>query len=422
MLQKKRQGGEEMAEGMRFPYEYLIVVALCLINFGPVSFCLSCAGIFYTPVAADIGTSPATLSYFLAAFSLSMILVLTPLGKLFNRVDCRIIMTASIGIIAVCFIGLSFVQADWQFLAFAFVMGFGLTSCVYLAPPILVNRWFSQRAGFFIGIIMAFTGVGGMLWASVGGALIAGIGWRATYLVFAALTAAFGLPCTLFVLKDRPSSVGRVPYGYEPGNEESVAYEEAGVDALTACKSASFIALLTFSLVISLNVYVYGMIPSFVATLPLSREMPLLGPIASSCAMAASVVAKVLWGGLGEKSILATVIAACALAIAGLVTFAVVPGSWVFICAAAIAYGMIYGEQTVFCPIVTRQFYGMRSYGELYSTVSTVICIGVIASSFIGGTIVNLAGSYVAMFAFIGAALILACLLLVLAIRLNKAR
>ena len=110
-----------------FPYEYLIVMALCLINFGPVSFCLSCAGIFYTPVAADIGTSPATLSYFLAAFSISMILVLTPFGKLFNRLDCRIIMTASIAILAACFVGLSFVQADWQFLTLAFVMGFGLT-------------------------------------------------------------------------------------------------------------------------------------------------------------------------------------------------------------------------------------------------------------------------------------------------------
>ena len=99
--------------------------------------------------------------------------------------------------------------------------------------------------------------------------------------------------------------------------------------------------------------------------------------------------------------------------------FAIAPAQWPFICVAAVAYGMIYGEQTVFCPIVTRQFYGMRSYGELYSTVSTVICIGVIASSFIGGTIVNVAGSYLAMFAFIGAALIVACLLLVLAGRLQ---
>ena len=55
----------------------------------------------------------------------------------------------------------------------------------------------------------------------------------------------------------------------------------------------------------------------------------------------------------------------------------------------------------------------------LYSTVSMVICIGVIASSFIGGTIVNVAGSYLAMFAFIGAALVLACVLLALAIRLK---
>ena len=102
-----------------------------------------------------------------------------------------------------------------------------------------------------------------------------------------------------------------------------------------------------------------------------------------------------------------------------LALFAVAPGPWPLICVAAIAYGMIYGEQTVFCPIVTRQFYGMRSYGELYSTVSTVICIGVIASSFIGGTIVNVAGSYLAMFAFIGAALLVACLLLVVAVKLR---
>ena len=148
---------------MEFLYEYLIVAALCLINFGPVSFCLSCAGIFHTPVAADIGTSPATLSYFLAAFSISMILVLTPMGKLFNRIDCRIIMTASVSVIAACFVGLSFVQADWQFLALAFAMGLGLTSCVYLAPPILVNRWFSNHClgrvfGSFLVYASAYNG------------------------------------------------------------------------------------------------------------------------------------------------------------------------------------------------------------------------------------------------------------------------
>lgn len=403
---------------MKFPYEYLIVVALCLINFGPVSFCLSCAGIFYTPVAADIGTSPATLSYFLAAFSVSMVIALTPLGKLFNRLDCRVIMTASIGIIIACFVGLSFVQAAWQFLALAFVLGFGLTSCVYLAPPILVNRWFSKRSGFFIGIVMAFTGVGGMLWATVGGALIANIGWRATYLVFAALTAAIGLPCTLLVLKDRPSVVGREPYGYEPG-VEGADYEQEGIEASVARKSPSFPALLAFALVISLNVYVYGMIPSYVASLPVSDTFPLLGAVASSCAMAASIVAKMLWGGMGERDILATVVAACGCALAGLVVFSMSPGTWPLVCVAAIAYGMIYGEQTVFCPIVTRQFYGVRSYGEVYSTVSTLVCAGVIASSFIGGTIVNVTGSYLAMFAFIGAALVVSCVLLAVAKKLN---
>ena len=405
---------------MKFPYEYLIVVALCLMNFGPVSFCISCAGIFYTPVAADIGTSPATLSYFLAAFSVSMIIALTPLGKLFNRVDCRLIMTASLAVLIACFVGLSFVQAAWQFLVLAFLLGFGLTSCVYLAPPILVNRWFSKRSGFFIGLIMAFTGVGGMLWVTVGGALIASMGWRATYLVFAALTAVIGLPCTLFILKDRPASVGRLPYGYDSNAESGEDYEQGGVEASVARKRPSFFALLAFSAVISLNVYVYGMIPSFVASLPVSADFPLLGAVASSCAMAASIAGKTLWGGLGEKNILVTVVAACACAIGGLAILCLTPSMWPLICVAAVAYGMIYGEQTVFCPIVTRQFYGIRSYGEIYSTVSLVICIGVVASSFVGGTIVNVTGSYQAMFIFIAAALVLSCLLLTFATKLNK--
>ena len=78
---------------------------------------------------------------------------------------------------------------------------------------------------------------------------------------------------------------------------------------------------------------------------------------------------------------------------------------------AAVAYGMIYGEQTVFVPIATRKFYGMRGYSKIYATFSMVVCVSVIASSFVGGTIVNVAGSYFAMFAFIGVALVAACLL-----------
>ena len=58
-------------------------------------------------------------------------------------------------------------------MALAFAMGFGLTSCAYLAPLMPVNRLFSNRSGFY-RIIMAFTGAGGMLRATVGGAPICG--------------------------------------------------------------------------------------------------------------------------------------------------------------------------------------------------------------------------------------------------------
>lgn len=409
----------------KLPYEYLIIAALCLMNFGPVAFCVNCAGIFYTPVANEIGCSPATLSYYLTAFSASMVISLTPLGKLFARTDCRIIMTASTAVAVACFVGLSFVQADWQFLLLAFIMGFALASFICLAPPVLVNRWFSKRAGFFIGLVMAFTGVGGVLWATVGGILIAEIGWRTTYLVFAALTAVFGFPCTLFVLRNRPSDVGRKPFGYEEvagdAAGEGGGYESQGMTVKEAQANPSFKLFLLFGIMMPLGAYVYGMIPSYIATLPVSVDMPLLGAIASSCAMAASIVAKMVWGALGEKNLLVAVTAACSIAIVGVVVLILAPSMWFVLCVAAVAYGCYYGEQSVFCPIVTRQLYGMRSYSELYSRISICTSIGVIAGSFIGGTIINITGSYQIMFAFMIVSMVLSCVVLAATRKAHKA-
>lgn len=66
-----------------------------------------------------------------------------------------------------------------------FVMGFGLTSCVYLAPPILVNRWFSKRSGFFIGVI-ASSFIGGTI-VNVAGSYLAMFAFIGTALIVACL-------------------------------------------------------------------------------------------------------------------------------------------------------------------------------------------------------------------------------------------
>lgn len=404
---------------IRSHYEYLIVLSICMITFGPVALTLSCSGMFYTPVAQDIGTSPATLSYFIAMVTVPMIFILTPLGNLFNKVDCRVMLSVSVAIIALGFAGLSFIQTAWQYLLIAFLMGFGLTAPVYLAAPVLINRWFAKRAGFFVGLAMAFTGVGGVIWAPITGLLIAGIGWRTTYLVFAVAAAVLALPFTIFVLRDRPSDLGLVPHGFQEGDEAAKEYEKTGIPAERAMKMPSFYLLIVFGVVFPMAVYVYGMIPSYIATLDISSTMPMLGATAMSCAMAASIVAKIGWGNLAEKHLMGATIGTCGCAIAGVIIFLLVPGQWWLFCLAAILYGANYGEQTVFCPIATRHFFGMRDYSKLYSRVSTLVCVGVLASTFGGGTIINATGSYVPMFLTVSVCMVLAVAVLAITYRVH---
>ena len=68
---------------------------------------------------------------------------------------------------------------------------------MFLAIPTLINRWFSERAGLFMGICFAMSGVGGAVWSMVGGLIIDALSWRVAYQVFSALVLVIGLFATL---------------------------------------------------------------------------------------------------------------------------------------------------------------------------------------------------------------------------------
>lgn len=95
------------------------------------------------------------------------------------------------------------------------MLGLGLAPLLYLAVPSLINAWCVKRVGFFVGLCMAFTGIGGVIFNPVGSALIASgpEGWRTGYLVFGVIILVVTLPFTLFVVRSKPADKGLEPYG-----------------------------------------------------------------------------------------------------------------------------------------------------------------------------------------------------------------
>lgn len=403
-----------------FHYGYLIVLTLALLCFGPVSFCMSCVGIFIPPIAEHIGAAPATLGYYISLLSIAGFVSLPFLGPLFEKVDSRIILSGSVVLIAIALVLQSAVTEVWQFLACGCIAGLGMSPLMFLAPSVLVNRWFAKRNGFFIGLIMCFTGIGGVVWNAVGGVLIGAVGYQATYLVFATVTLVMSLPFTLFVIRDNPSDKGLAPYGSSDVHVMDAPSAQEGVAAKEARKMPSFILLLIYAFLINLGMYTYSMLPSYVATMPESATMPMLGAVLASVTMAAQTIAKLVWGAIGEKRPVFFTVAGCLVGLAGVLVMYAFGSVIVLLFAGVVMYGFYYALTNVMNPIVTRSFFGDRDYAIIYSRVTTVATLGMVSGSLILGTAINAFGGFGVMFIGTGIFLVLSAAVILLAGRSRR--
>lgn len=387
-------------------YGYMTVFALILTSFVPLSLGLSCAGIFYPYVASDLGVGTGVMSYYTSFLWLSATVFLSLMGKMLYRLDARIVLSCAVALIALVFVWLSFAQSLWQFYIGGFFMGLGVGMLLFLAPSTLINRWFVTRAGFLLGIVMAFTGVGGVVWSSVGGSLILSIGWSSTYLVFAALSAVT-LVATIFLVSNGPKDKGLLPVGYvEPTDGGSLAYEPEGIPAAKAFKMPAFYLILAMVFLLNFGMYVYFMIPSYLSTMEISIAMPMIGSIASSAAMAGQTGSKLVFGFVGDKYPHACTIIGVALGIFGVILLASGIESVAIIMIAALTFGAYYGVTNVMSPMLTHLNFGDAQYPRIYSRISTGAAIANMVSALIWGALIDLTGGFMVM--FIGVTVLLA--------------
>ena len=402
-------------------FGYLVVAALVLTSFVPLSLGLSCAGIFYPPLSEALGVEKGVLSYYTSVLWVAALVTLPIMGRLLDERDARACLTGAVVIIATAFVWLSFTNALWQFYVAAAAMGIGVGMLLFLAPSTLINRWFAKRAGVMLGICLAFTGVGGMVWSTVGGLLISTVGWSATYLVFAALSALTAV-AMLFMIASRPADKGLEPVGWDPEDSAADVFgakEATGIPATQAFKMPVFYLILAMSFTINIAMPVYFMIPSYASTLDIGIAMPLLGATASSVAMAGQTGSKLVLGAVGEKRPQASTLIALGCGIAGSVLFMIVLGAVPVFYASALLFGVYYGITNVMLPLFTRASFGDAEYARIYSRVSMVASISNATGAFVWGTIVSVSGSYAAMF---GGAIVLMATTCAIVVAIGRAQ
>lgn len=405
---------KEISTRGAFHYAHLIVLSCIVITCLPCALVLSCAGIFFTPVSAYFSVARSAFTLYFSILNVAMMLTLPVAGRVLAKSDARVVLSASVVLCGLGLVGMSMCRELWQFYPCGAVLGVGVAPLIYLAVPALVNAWCVRRVGFFVGLCMAFTGIGGVIFNPLGTALINSDaeGWRTAYLVFAAITLVGTLPFTLLVVRSRPEDMGLLPYGAEgeaaAGGEPTVT-ESRGAMATDAMRTPAFVALLAFCGVITLNQTIYQFLPSYASSI--GGDVAAASGVVASAAMAGQAIGKVLLGVINDRSARLGTAFGILSGVLGVLVMWLFPGALALLLVGSFLFGVVYAMTTVETPLLVRTVFGSRDYTNIYSRVSMVGSLMSAVAAVFWDLVVDSAGGFPLMFA-LGIACMAACLAL----------
>jgi MFS family permease len=368
---------------------------------------LSWGALFYPPVltvpliAADHGWST---SFTMGGFSLGLFVggaVSRHVGGLIDRFGGHVVMPAGSLIGALGLVGLGGAQSAVTYFAVWMVLGVAMAASLYDPAFATLGRIFGVAAR---APITALTLAGGFAstvsWPATQ-FLIDSVGWRGTYLVYAALLAFLAAPLHAFALPRQRAA-------HEPGDEPARARTRAALPAhglAFVLVAAAFAAYAFVPSALSAQLLAifqrFGLTPAIVVAIGM-----LFGPaqvLARLCELSFVRTLHPLW--MARFSV--------GLLVAGFVLLALLPFSALSAALFAVMYGLANGLMTIARGTVPLALFGAASYGRLVGRIGgpflVVQAVAPVALSYVAERVSDAVGlALVAGFAVVALACFMA--------------
>jgi len=338
-------------------------IGLCL-GYAPI-FVYS-FGVFLKSLIAHFHSSRTSISL---AFTLANVMqsVGAPLaGRLVDRLGPRKVILPSTLVFGLVLISFEcFSTSLWQLYALFIILGFIGTGTAPVPYGIVVSRWFDQRRGLALGLMLVGVSSGAIAMPSVAQRLISLFGWRATYSILGFAVLAVSLPVVGIFLKNSPAEIGTTPDGATLLNGRPE--RRSDLDGLTwpaARREGSFwlMACAFFLVGTSVHACVIHLVP-MLTDRGISAEKAAL---ASSLLGVALLLGRVFSGYLLDRffgpHVAIFLFGGVACGISLLWTAA--GGRLTLLAAFLVGLGM--GAEADIIAYLTSRYFGLRSFGEIY--------------------------------------------------------
>jgi len=373
---------------------WIVLVSICLMVGSSIGLLVNSNGVFYTPMATDLGVLRGTISLHGTFVSMSTAFASLVIGQFFDRFAWK--NTILFGVVF-GFVGtllMAFTSNIILIYIFGIIRGIGSAFFSMVPMTMIVNQWFQKRKGLAIGLASGTSGVFGALAAPVLAAIIEASGWRFAFIVKGVFSVILALPALLIPYAFNPKDEDLLPYGFEKEAIDSKPIRQTEPENLSAAR-ISFIALMTLALLNTMVVFVNQHLPGYGESVGLNSET---ASFMLSAVMIGNLTGKFSFGAISDK--IGTVktslgmISISTLSILILIflqqPFTLVLGSFL--------YGAIFSVGGVALPLFSTEFFGPVTGVKVYSQVNFIASVGGAVSVSLVGFIYDFTGSFIPAF------------------------
>ena len=396
-------------------YGWGVVVACTLIMGTFFTLLLSCLSLFTVPICEDLGISRSAFSTFSTILSV-MGMILSPIaGKLCATKNTRMIMTGTLIIGVIGYIGISFVQNVGLLYALAVIIGFGSSFCTTVPIAVILTRWFVKARGTAMSITFAGSSIGAMILSPIISKIIADTSWRAAirYLGIGMLVVL--VPLVFLIIRTKPEDKGLKALGADeapaagtgsaPANDVGLPLKELQKKPIFwIYVLAIFIMLLTMGAMYHMAAHVSMIVDAAAA----AKFVSIFSLIA--------IGGKLLMGAVFDKSLTGGILLGT-VSMALCFVFLLIAKNFTMLLPVALFYGLGSAHATIFPPTLTGRFFGSKYYGEIFGFVNSFASLSMAVNGLVMAALFDATGTYTLAWIFGLAAAILATVLLFVSLK-----
>lgn len=333
---------------------------------------------FITPVCDDLGFGRGSFTLYYSLMVAMGAVSASFLGTYMNKHGVRGVILVSAVWICVGFWGLSFSSALWMFYIIGALMGFFGTTCVYLGANVIVQQSYSSdSASAVLGLVMAGSGIGGVICSNVVPKVIGELGWRFGYRVLGVCWLVLAVCSALILGKQQVS-----------GGIGQVKAVSGGSSKQEALRSAKFYLAVLVMCILTCASCISAQLPAVLENLGhRSDQIGRMVSVMTAASAIGTVCEGLICSKLGIQKTMLGVILVYAL------------GYWM-ISVQSLAYAalvlMAFGSGSIgtLMPVVVRQLFGGRDYAAIWSIVISCSSVASFLANPVWGSVYDVFGTY----------------------------